>query len=102
MSLRKCPSCRDLLIHPRGDTVYCEECGWPNEDFNEKYRYPAVDENLCGLKGLEFFDGKRWVKSGLCSDGLCRCSDSFFGLYRMPLVRAPKKRNKERCPSTNK
>ena len=24
----KCPRCKSLLVFPRGDTSYCEECGW--------------------------------------------------------------------------
>jgi len=30
-----CPQCGDLLIYPRGDTPYCEECGYPDENFND-------------------------------------------------------------------
>ena len=32
----QCPQCRSQLIHANlGDVVdtYCEECGWPDEDF---------------------------------------------------------------------
>lgn len=33
--LSKCPRCGDLIIYPRGDTPYCEECGWPDEVFDK-------------------------------------------------------------------
>jgi hypothetical protein len=28
----KCPQCSDDLIFPRGETPYCENCGWPDEN----------------------------------------------------------------------
>jgi ribosomal protein S27AE len=31
----KCPRCNELLVHPRDSKSYCEECGWPYEDFDE-------------------------------------------------------------------
>lgn len=31
----KCPRCKELLTFPRGDTPYCEECGYPEEDFGK-------------------------------------------------------------------
>ena len=30
-----CPRCKSLLVFPRGDTSYCEECGYPDKDFND-------------------------------------------------------------------
>jgi hypothetical protein len=36
-----CPQCGELLVHPRGDTAYCEDCGWPDEDFGQQ---PASGE----------------------------------------------------------
>lgn len=30
-----CPQCGELLVYPRGEDPYCEDCGWPDEDFNE-------------------------------------------------------------------
>ena len=30
-----CPQCGELLVYPRGDTPYCEDCGWPDEDFDD-------------------------------------------------------------------
>lgn len=27
----KCPACGELLVYPRGDSAYCEECLWPDE-----------------------------------------------------------------------
>jgi len=97
----KCPACRELLIFPRGGDSYCEECGWPNEDFNEKYWYPGPNDNICGTPLLEFFDGKKWVASGL-GNGIFRADGNFRGLYRVSSASAPKKRNKERRASTNK
>jgi hypothetical protein len=34
--MTKCPVCDSLLVFPRGDTPYCEDCGWPDEDFGEE------------------------------------------------------------------
>lgn len=34
-----CENCGDLLVHPRGDTPYCEDCGWPDED---RLEYPKT------------------------------------------------------------
>jgi hypothetical protein len=36
-SAPRCPRCKELLVHPRGLPSYCEECGWPDEDFDELY-----------------------------------------------------------------
>jgi len=30
-----CPQCGELLVFPKGDEPYCEDCGWPDEDFDE-------------------------------------------------------------------
>ena len=30
-----CPQCGELLVYPRGGKPYCEDCGWPDEDFDE-------------------------------------------------------------------
>jgi len=30
-----CPQCGELLVFPRGDDAYCEDCGWPDEDFDD-------------------------------------------------------------------
>ncbi|MFA5027559.1 MAG: hypothetical protein WC713_06745 [Candidatus Methylomirabilota bacterium] len=29
----QCPQCGELLVFPRNDTPYCEDCGWPDEDY---------------------------------------------------------------------
>lgn len=29
----KCPQCGSDLVYPRGHECYCEECGWPDEDY---------------------------------------------------------------------
>jgi hypothetical protein len=31
-----CPQCESSIIYPRGDTPYCEDCGWPDDDFGEE------------------------------------------------------------------
>ena len=61
----KCPACGELLVFPRVGTKYCEDCGWGDETEIEGYHYFSVGSNLEGIKGLEFFDGEKWVKSGL-------------------------------------
>lgn len=37
--LERCPQCNSWegLKFPRGLEAYCEDCGWPNEDFGEDY-----------------------------------------------------------------
>lgn len=32
-----CPQCKSVtgLKFPRNDNFYCEDCGWPDEDFNK-------------------------------------------------------------------
>lgn len=32
----KCPVCKASLVFPRGHKSYCEECGYPDEDFGKK------------------------------------------------------------------
>ena len=35
-----CPQCKeDSVVYPNGGEPYCEDCGWPQEDFNR----PGVD-----------------------------------------------------------
>jgi len=31
-----CPQCGELLVFPREEAPYCEDCGWPDEDFGEE------------------------------------------------------------------
>lgn len=31
-----CPQCGELLVYPSGDSPYCEDCGWPDEDFDNE------------------------------------------------------------------
>ena len=33
-----CPQCKDELgvVYPREDTPYCENCGWPESDFDKE------------------------------------------------------------------
>lgn len=77
-----CPICSEMLVFPRGGLAYCEDCGWPDEDFDGKYVYPQVGEQLGDFQpGLEFYDyqSKKWVKAGIISG---RCSENFRGFYR--------------------
>lgn len=30
-----CPQCGSLLVYPRTEDVYCEDCGWPDEDLGQ-------------------------------------------------------------------
>lgn len=80
--LTECPTCSHLLVFPRGDSQYCEDCGWPNEDFGEEFSYPKDGDQLGGIKGLEFFNGKKWVKSGVITATMR--DHAFLGLYRYP------------------
>ena len=34
--VKNCPRCKELLVFPRGDTPYCEECGYPEEDYGKE------------------------------------------------------------------
>lgn len=78
-----CPSCKSLLVFPRDNQSYCEDCGWPEEDFNEVYEYPKDGEQLSDFQpGLEFYSVERelWFPSGIISS-IMR-NDNFRGLYR--------------------
>ena len=78
--IKKCPTCRELLVFPRGHKPYCEDCGWPDSDFVGTYTYPQEGADLSRHQpGLQFYDGKKWVESGLISG---HQSESFLGLYR--------------------
>ena len=78
--LTTCPICVELLVFPRGDYAYCEDCGWPDEDFEDTYGYPEVGEKLEKYQpGLEFFNGIEWVESGV---NHAIQTESFRGLYR--------------------
>ena len=78
--LELCPICNELLVFPRGEYQYCEECGWPDEDFSDEYALPQPGERLDKYQpGLEFYNGKNWVESGVMR---ATQSDSFRGLYR--------------------
>jgi hypothetical protein len=57
-----CPQCNETLIEPRGDTKYCEECGYPEE--NREPQPPCVK---CG-------------EMSTCEDGnRCLCDDCLDG-----------------------
>jgi len=79
-NIKKCPSCRDLLIFPRTDTPYCEECGWPDEDFEDVFKYPRLGDDLSKLQpGLEYYSDKGWIESGIISGHL---DVDHLGFYR--------------------
>lgn len=40
----KCPQCGELLVYPRNDIPYCEDCGWPDEDFGIQKIHTSYDE----------------------------------------------------------
>jgi len=44
MTEGKCPVCKSLLVYPRGDEPYCEDCGWPDEDFGVQKPHTYYDE----------------------------------------------------------
>ena len=80
MEQDKCPICNEPLVFPRGDYAYCEDCGWPDEDFDDEYTYPQIGERLEKYQpGLEFFNGEAWIKSGVIT---ATQSTTFLGLYR--------------------
>lgn len=37
LRVKNCPHCSSTtgIKYPRDDTFYCEDCGWPNEDFSD-------------------------------------------------------------------
>jgi len=57
-----CPQCNDLLIYPRGSEPYCEECGWPDEDFGTSTKpiSEMTQEEKC--KELVEMNGGCWHK----------------------------------------
>lgn len=82
--LTNCPICNDALIFPRDYSPYCEDCGWPDEDFNGEFIFPEIGEKLENYQpGLEFFDGEKWIPSGIIK---CKLSSKFHGLYRIRRV----------------
>jgi len=80
-NIRVCPTCREPLVFPRGDHPYCEECGWPDEDFDGTHLFPKVGDQLGDLQpGLEVYDPKLgWGPSGVIT---CRLTESHRGFYR--------------------
>lgn len=80
--IEECPTCKSLLVQPRDERTYCEDCGWPYEDFGEEFNYPTIGEQLSVYQpNLEFYTVVTWVKSGLISG---KCSTPFYGFYRTP------------------
>jgi len=78
-----CPTCKEALVFPRGHNPYCEDCGWPDEDFGGRWIYPIVGERLEKYQpGLQFFDTRHgWQSSGVVTATM---RDSFVGFYRYP------------------
>lgn len=84
--MNSCPTCKELLVFPRGDSAYCEDCGWPDEDFGEEWAYPKLGERLDGHQpNLQFFNEKtnQWQPSGVITATL---HENCIGLYRYPLI----------------
>lgn len=49
---QECPQCGELLVFPRGDDPYCEDCGYPDDYFDD---YNTPDNN-------DYFD-KDWQEN---------------------------------------
>lgn len=84
--MKSCPTCKELLVFPRGSYCYCEDCGWPDEDFAKEYGYPEEGDKLEKYQPhLEFYDkaGSTWVPSGVISATMS--NEHFRGLYRYVL-----------------
>ena len=80
-----CLICNELLVFPRGGYSYCEDCGWPDEDFGDIYGYPKIGAKLEKYQpGLEFFDEveQQWIPSGVVTSTM---KPSYRGLYRYKL-----------------
>lgn len=84
--MNNCPTCNEMLVFPRGSYAYCEECGYPDEDFSEEFSYPKIGERLEKYQPhLEFYDDVRgsWVPSGVITKTM---KEDDRGFYR---VRVP-------------
>ena len=74
-----CPHCKELLVLPRDQTSYCEDCGWGDEKLIGSFTYYEVGFQLEGINSLQFYDGNNWVPSGL---NYGRVSPPLRGRYR--------------------
>lgn len=83
--MKNCPICNELLVFPREGYCYCEECGWPDEDFGGEYGYPEIGDRLESYQpGLEFFSEKYgWGSSGVITSIM---KSNFRGLYRYKIA----------------
>lgn len=47
MEIINCPNCGESLVFPRDSYAYCEECGWPDEDFDALIlaHHAKIDQN---------------------------------------------------------
>jgi uncharacterized OB-fold protein len=41
----RCPQCGELLVFPKGEEPYCEDCGWPDEDYDDEDYMYDVDKD---------------------------------------------------------
>jgi len=90
--VKECPTCKALLVFPRNDSQYCEDCGWPDGDFDGVYEYPLIGEQLGDYQpDLEYFNGSEWQASGIIHG---RYTKAFRGLYR-------RKRKVQEAPNDN-
>ena len=79
--MKNCPNCKELLVFPRNSYCYCEECGYPDEDFSGEYSYPEVGERLDGHQPrLEFYNEKagKWVNSGVVTKTMHQDDVGFY------------------------
>lgn len=76
-----CPICNERLIYPRDDYAYCEDCGWPDEDFDGTYGYPEVGDLLGNFESLEIFNGAEWIRINI-DDMTTEQSEDKLGYYR--------------------
>jgi len=57
--VKACPRCKEQLLHPRNDRPYCEECGYPEEDYDIERLAEAVHKAYCqyqkDIKGKEYW-----------------------------------------------
>ncbi len=85
--MTNCPTCKSTLVFPRDLTAYCEDCGWPDEDFGEEWNYPAIGDRLEKYQpGLQFFHTEHgWVPSGVVTATM---KDNLVGFYRYPAASA--------------
>lgn len=83
--MKNCPACKELLVFPRESYAYCEDCGWPDEDFGEEFGYPKNGDRLEQYQpSLQFYNETlgAWVPSGVITATFKDVHDR--GFYRYP------------------